>query len=304
MRVSQAGDVIHIINENGSIVTTYTYSAFGEVLAVTGTLASTIGARNPFRYRSYYYDTETGWYYLNSRYYDPTVGRFINADSVDVLTATPNSLTDKNLYAYCDNNPVKRKDNGGEFWDIVFDVVSLVSSVVEVCVNPTDPMAWVGLAGDVVDLIPGVTGVGETIRAVDAAHDTYKAARNLAETAETLHDIQKTAENANDVKKVVENAGRAAKELHRPYIRKSTRQAVENAARRAPDGRFLDANTGEVITGKYDLGHIYGREFWREKKMAMDKGWTQKQFNDYMNNPDFYRIESPLSNRSHKFEMH
>ena len=46
-----------------------------------------------------------------------------------------------------------------------------------------------------------------------------------------------------------------------------------------------------------------GGEFWREKQKAMEKGWTQKQFNDYMNNPDFYRIEDPHLNRSHKFEM-
>ena len=45
--------------------------------------------------------------------------------------------------------------------------------------------------------------------------------------------------------------------------------------------------------GKYDLGHVTGHEFWREQKMAMEKGWSQKQFNDYMNNPDFYRIEDP-----------
>jgi len=52
------------------------------VLTTTGTLASTVGAYNPFRYRSYYYDTETDWYYLQSRYYDPTVARFLNADGI------------------------------------------------------------------------------------------------------------------------------------------------------------------------------------------------------------------------------
>lgn len=92
-------------------------------------------------------------------------------------------------------------------------------------------------------------------------------------------------------------------ELHRPYIRKSTRKAVEDAADRAPDGRFLDANEGFPIDGKYDLGHKYSHEFWREKKAAESKGWTQKQFNDYMNNPEFYQIEHPSVNRSRKHEM-
>ena len=66
---------------------------------------------------------------------------------------------------------------------------------------------------------------------------------------------------------------------------------------------FANYGSGEIIFGKYDLGHVSGHEFWREKQLAMQKGWTQKQFNDYMNNPDFYRIELPHNNRSHRFEM-
>ena len=100
---------------------------------------STLGYANPFRYRGYYYDTETGYYYLNSRYYDPTTGRFLNADTTSVLTATPTALTDKNLYAYCDNNPVMRVDDGGEFWvtigimaigGLIGSAISTVSSIV------------------------------------------------------------------------------------------------------------------------------------------------------------------------------
>ena len=104
------GDVLHIIDESGNIVTTYTYSAFGEVLSVAGSLASTIGAKNPFRYRSYYYDVETGWYYLNSRYYDPKVGRFINADS---LISTGQGILGNNMFAYCLNNPANYIDGDG-----------------------------------------------------------------------------------------------------------------------------------------------------------------------------------------------
>ena len=84
----------------------YTYAPWGKPISTTGTLANTIGTINPIRYRGYYYDAETGFYYVSSRYYDPEVGRWLNADTPDVLTATPNALTDKNLFAYCDNNPV------------------------------------------------------------------------------------------------------------------------------------------------------------------------------------------------------
>ncbi len=80
---------------------------------------SHIGTMNPFRYRGYYYDEETGFYYVSSRYYDPETGRFISADTTEILTATPTALTDKNLFAYCDNNPIVRIDTDGQFWNWV-----------------------------------------------------------------------------------------------------------------------------------------------------------------------------------------
>lgn len=69
-----------------------------------------------FGNRGYYYDTDTGFYYLQSRYYDPEICRFINADNISTILSTPGELTDFNLYAYCDNNPVMRTDENGESW--------------------------------------------------------------------------------------------------------------------------------------------------------------------------------------------
>ncbi|QHI74021.1 HNH/endo VII family nuclease [Aminipila terrae] len=92
-------------------------------------------------------------------------------------------------------------------------------------------------------------------------------------------------------------------ELSRPYIRKRVIQEVEANAPKTADGRFIDPNTGMPIEGKYDLGHKPGNEFWREKAKAQSEGLTQKEFNDRMNNPDYYQIEDPISNRSHKYEM-
>ena len=86
----------------------------------SGTMAATLGAANPLRYRGYVYDTETGFYYLSSRYYNPVWGRFINADTAAVVAASPDKANwDKNLFAYCDDDPVNRKDDGGEFWHII-----------------------------------------------------------------------------------------------------------------------------------------------------------------------------------------
>lgn len=78
--------------------------------------------------------------------------------------------------------------------------------------------------------------------------------------------------------------------------------AVEAKTKKTPEGLFRDANTGKPITEPYDLGHVKGHEFWREKQAAEAKCMTQEQFNDHMNNPDFYQIEDPASNRSHRYE--
>lgn len=91
--------------------------------------------------------------------------------------------------------------------------------------------------------------------------------------------------------------------LHRPYIRHEVRQEVENRAQKNNKGQFLDANTHKPIDGKYDLGHKPGHEFWWEVEKAEKEGLTQEQFNNKMNNPDLYHIESPHENRSHSHEM-
>lgn len=95
-------------------------------------------------------------YYLNSRYYDSNTGRFISPDRIDVLGATPDQLTDKNLYAYCDNNPVNRADGDGEYWNyIVGGVVGAIFGMISVaCTNGTD--GWDVLVGGIAGAAAGV----------------------------------------------------------------------------------------------------------------------------------------------------
>ena len=202
------GDVIGLVDNNGTQMVSYTYDAWGKMLSKTGTLASTLGTIQPFRYRGYALDEETELYYNQSRFYNPSSARFITADTTGVLTASLKSLTEKNLFAYCDNNPVMRKDIDGAFWDTFFDIVSLAVSVCEVIANPTDPWAWAGLAGDVVDLVPFVTGVGEVTRAVKAAN---KAGDVLT--------IQKAADFTDDAADIIEGLDRSS------GFTKSTRSA-------------------------------------------------------------------------------
>ncbi|HPT78663.1 MAG TPA: RHS repeat-associated core domain-containing protein [Candidatus Atribacteria bacterium] len=89
------------------------YNTWGKVISISGSLASTVGVKNPYSYRGYRYDNETGLYYVSSRYYDPEIGRFINADDTDVLRVEQGSLLQYNLFAYCLNNPVNRFDDNG-----------------------------------------------------------------------------------------------------------------------------------------------------------------------------------------------
>ena len=122
------GDIIGIVDSKGSQVVVYRYDAWGEVLVSSDASGFGLSQINPLRYRGYYYDQETGLYYLQTRYYDPKVRRFLNADDASVLTKDPEQLTEKNLYAYCDDNPVMYRDDTGMF-DIVSGIFGAVTNV-------------------------------------------------------------------------------------------------------------------------------------------------------------------------------
>ena len=96
-------------------------------------MAESFGKDNPYRYKGYYYDEETGMYYLKSRYYDPEICRFISADFVTVMINSPMSLADNNLYAYCDNDPVNKKDEEGELPQFV--LMGLIGAAANVGVS-------------------------------------------------------------------------------------------------------------------------------------------------------------------------
>ena len=113
------GDIIAIRDSNRSVVARYTYDAWGNhtVYGKKGGVdrsKTSIGNVNPFRYRGYYYDTETGFYYLQTRYYDPTICRFINADNYELVAELSQTVGQLNLYAYANNNPIMLTDETGE----------------------------------------------------------------------------------------------------------------------------------------------------------------------------------------------
>ena len=106
------GDVIALWTANGAKVASYVYDAWGNIISESVMSShKTASDHNPFRYRGYYYDRETGFYYLQSRYYDPATGRFLNADS---RINGNGDIAGYNMYAYCSNNPVMNRDDSGE----------------------------------------------------------------------------------------------------------------------------------------------------------------------------------------------
>ena len=105
------GDVVSVHTETGAYAGGYEYDAWGNITSGGG---SGIGAVNPFRYRGYYYDQETGFYYLQTRYYDPEICRFISADNLELIPSLSQVPGQLNLYAYCNNNPIMFTDPSGE----------------------------------------------------------------------------------------------------------------------------------------------------------------------------------------------
>jgi len=152
------GDVVAIYDNTGTKVAGYRYNAFGENFIYYQ--VGTIGELNPFRYRGYYYDSETGLYYLQSRYYDPAMGRFLNADTIDYLE--PKVINGINLYAYSLNNPVQYCDPTGHaliLGALIGGIFSAVGTLVGQ-IRSGQKIDWgrvaiSGVAGAISAIIPG-----------------------------------------------------------------------------------------------------------------------------------------------------
>jgi len=134
------GDIIELRDMSGNVVVKYKYDAWGNIVYQFG---GTLADINPYRYRGYRFDIETGFYYLQSRYYNPQIGRFISAD---VLVGKTGNLLSQNMYAYAGNNPVMNVDPSGYFWQSwdnhlndftneCNDIYQWVKGVVEYVVN-------------------------------------------------------------------------------------------------------------------------------------------------------------------------
>ncbi|SHO54186.1 RHS repeat-associated core domain-containing protein [Anaerocolumna xylanovorans] len=197
------GDITGVLDADGNKVVSYTYDAWGKIESISGSLANTVGQLNPMRYRGYYEDMETGYYYLQSRYYNPVVQRFLNADEPGMLTLIGTSSISANLFSYCGNNPVVNVDPNG-FVDteyqmaasIVAYLVAIQTSIYALCDEIAATLATSWIPGAVA---LGLVGIAATIattvllfKAIDNEVDYFKG---VVEKAITKGGLKKNSGN-------------------------------------------------------------------------------------------------------------
>ena len=143
----------------------YTYDAWGKLISITGEKASTLGVINPLRYRGYYYDSETGLYYLQSRYYDPEVGRFISADGE--ISGVGGEILGYNMFAYCMNNPVNTDDAVGGWPKWLTGALNIAGGIAQMAAGAAlgATLGWTGF-GVVVAGFLVVNGAAQTSQGI------------------------------------------------------------------------------------------------------------------------------------------
>lgn len=142
---NQMGDIIAITESDGNIIAQYVYDEWGKLLNIYTVNEDSaeqieVANANPLRYRGYYYDTETGYYYLQSRYYDASICRFINADIPEIAQMSKGISSGTNLFAYCNNNPINDSDPTGQagiqsILSVLGNAISTVENILELIAN-------------------------------------------------------------------------------------------------------------------------------------------------------------------------
>ena len=247
------GDVIALADAStGKLVVTYTYDAWGKLMELKDTTANSVGTLNPFRYRGYYYDTETSLYYLNSRYYDPDTGRFINADG-----QLNEGVLGYNMFAYCENNPVNGSDPDGDmvWWaaaalgGAAFEVASyLIGNAISGQKSTWGGAAKAALKGAVEGVAFGAIGKG-----IQAAGKAYKAAKatKVAKAAKGAKAVKASTPKLASGQKKVANAITG-------YTKHGLNQAIARNGVGVKPSAILDAvrNPVKTVTKIDDLGRI------------------------------------------------
>ena len=239
-----------------------------------------IGNVNPLRYRGYYYDTETGFYYLQSRYYDPAIGRFISADSF--ATTDCNGFLSSNMFAYCENNPVMKEDRDGEVPHIVIGAVvgAVISSAVELggqllAGQPLQDINWKkvgmaalsGAAGGAL-AATGVGLIGQVAGNVGIGVVSYMANSRIDGEDITAEGIVKNAlvgavtgvigGAGADGKNVISTLNHVEKSIAREARRANRKYAAKQIARHT-SVRTATRRGVKVAVGRFSSGSLFAK---------------------------------------------
>ena len=281
------GDIIGILDSTGNQIVSYSYSAWGEPVSTTGSAANTIGVKNPFRYRGYYYDLETGFYYATSRYCDPEIGRWINADGV--ISDIGGDVRGCNVYAYCFNNPVNMADSSGTWpsWSQIFTgiaiaavVVAAVAVTVATCGLAVTALAVAGggVAGGITaGVVATATAVATGAIVVAGVSATAAVVRDVVEHADyrgrtRSQTVYKLVDDKAETKYVgrTNNPTRRAQQHRRSNDKKDLNMVIIASNLTKTEARAME----QIIISSYTLDNLINAR--REIAVGNVKGFTGK----------------------------
>ena len=261
------GDIIGILDSNYNEIVCYEYDSWGNIINIQDNSSINLGNINPFKYHSYYYDLETGLYYINSRYYNPRFKRFINIDSSIITYYNMNC----NLYCYCTNCPINKIDKDGKISEYVIALLAkavipglisaLISVVFQIISNILDKNRWFdgiiyaaiwgfidGFAGNIFGLSWDIFNFIPTV--IEEIEECVKGEQTLGETMtdinielvdiafkECLNIKLKNGKNAKDV---IEQGGKIIKETFNLAKENNRNNSGKNKGTAIPVGGVVD----------------------------------------------------------------
>ena len=258
------GDVIALADAStGKLAATYTYDAWGKIVKINGmdpeeVAESSIAKINPFRYRGYYYDTETGLYYLQSRYYDPDTGRFLSPDK---YTTTGQGVIGNNMFAYCNNNPIQYKDDNGDFCiqaaiigGIVDAGVSIICSLIDAA-GSDEKLDVQSMAIDAaVSFGVGFLSSGLGTNAFDTAIHAFEAGYSFVTTAARGGSLEEAAVNAV----TTYATGKACDKVTYAVFKGAKKTIADSAASNIVSANITTSSSAIKKIGKIIWGMIFG----------------------------------------------
>ena len=263
-------DIIGLVDSDGKTVVNYSYNSWGKLLGITGSMAESLGKDNPYRYKGYYYDEETGMYYLKSRYYNPEICRFISADDVELTRVSPMALSDKNLYAYCDNNPIMRRDTSGELWGFILAgaaigaAVGAVTQIADNAISGRDLGDGVLLSavGGAITGAVGATGLGALGQAyvsgaVSAATDVITQVKDSGKGMKGLKQVDWVQVNVSFALGAVSGAAGGNGLLHKGSEVTKARRVYQRAVKGIQNRRWSSRRaTGHLVRSSRNLRRV------------------------------------------------